>query len=188
MRSFVDVFRTNLALAGGPTDDETVWRLLRRFQILVFDFESTGSDYDHRAREGAIARAAGAMGRATLVTGLEQQHGVRFRAHPYVRPVYERLTEAAEQALDEIDETVGGARLARNTLIDEAYKLLQQHLVVLVEGRPGVGKSAVMKHLAVRLQTEGCVLALRRGRIISGGWLAMARAIGWGRSPADLFN
>ena len=42
MRSFVDVFRANLALAGAQADDETVWRLLRRFQILVFDFESAG--------------------------------------------------------------------------------------------------------------------------------------------------
>ena len=38
MRDFVGVFRANLAAAGAPTDDETVWRLLRRFQILVFDF------------------------------------------------------------------------------------------------------------------------------------------------------
>jgi hypothetical protein len=51
MRDFVEVMRTNLAAAGAPTDDDTVWRLLRRFQILVFDFESPGSDYEHRARE-----------------------------------------------------------------------------------------------------------------------------------------
>jgi hypothetical protein len=213
MRSFVDVFRANLALVGAPTDNETVWRLLRRFQILVFDFEATGSDYEHRAREnlrwilapdqvdrandlwpvlidhvGASARAAGAMGRATVVTTLEQQHGVRFTAHPYVRPVYERLTEAAEHALDEIDETVGGVHLARNGLIDEAYNVLHRHPVMLIQGRPGVGKSAVMKHLALRLLAEGCVLALRRGRIISGGWSVMAHTIGWAASQAELFN
>jgi hypothetical protein len=188
-------------------------RLLRRFQILVFDFESTGSDYEHRAREhlrwtlvpdqadrandlwpvlidcvGACARAAGAMDRATVVTTLEQQHGVRFTAHPYVRPVYERLTEAAEQALDEIDETVGRVRLARNSLIDEAYNVLHQHPVMLIQGRPGVGKSAIMKQIAERLRAEGCVLALRRGRIISGGWSVMAHTIGWVGSQAELFN
>ncbi|HZR89779.1 MAG TPA: AAA family ATPase [Bradyrhizobium sp.] len=213
MRSFVDVFRTDLGLAGAPTDDETAWRLLRRFQILVFDFESAGSDYEHRAREnfrwilspdqadrandlwpvlidhvGACARSAGATNRAAIVTLLQQQHGVRLTPHAYLRPVYERLAEAAEQALDEIDESVGGVRLARNTLIDEAYDVLHQHPVMLIQGRPGVGKSAVMKHLAVRLQTEGCVLALRRGRIISGGWLAMAHTIGWAGSQAELFN
>ena len=93
MRDFVEVFRANLALAGAPTDDETVWRLLRSFQILAFDFESPGSDYEHRARErarlalitdqaeraadlwpvlidhaGACARAGGALNRPALVT------------------------------------------------------------------------------------------------------------------------
>jgi hypothetical protein len=92
MRDFVKVFRANLALAGAPTDDETVWRLLRRFQILPFDFESPGSDYAHRVRErarlvliddqagraadlwpvlshhaDASARAGGALDRPTLV-------------------------------------------------------------------------------------------------------------------------
>jgi hypothetical protein len=31
------------------------WRSLSRFQILVFDFEAYGSDYEHRARERARA-------------------------------------------------------------------------------------------------------------------------------------
>src|ERR1700738_4970518 len=53
MRDFVEVFRANLAWVGAPTDDETVWPLLRRFQIVFFDFESPGSDYEHRARERA---------------------------------------------------------------------------------------------------------------------------------------
>ncbi|MGY8666159.1 hypothetical protein Q3C01_27935 [Bradyrhizobium sp. UFLA05-109] len=213
MRSFVEVFRTNLGLAEAPTDDETVWRLLRRFQILVFDFESAGSDYEHRAREnlrwmlsadqtdrvndlwpvlidyvGASARAAGTTDRPAIATLLEQQHGVRLTPHAYLRPVYERLAEAAEHALDEIDEAVGGVRLARNTLIDGAYDAIHQHPTVLIQGRPGVGKSAVMKHLAVRLQAEGCILALRRGRIVPGGWAVMAHTIGWAGSQADLFN
>lgn len=98
MRDFVGVFRANLKAAGAPTDDETVWRLLRCFQILPFDFESPGSDYEYRARErarfvlssdqsnraaelwpvlidhaGACARAGGARARPDVVTPLEQQ-------------------------------------------------------------------------------------------------------------------
>ena len=46
----VEVFRAILATAGALTDNETIWRLLR---LLVFDFESYGSDYDHRARARA---------------------------------------------------------------------------------------------------------------------------------------
>jgi hypothetical protein len=100
MRDFVDVFRQNLNEAGGPTGDETVWQLLRRFQILVFDFESAGSDYEHRVRErarlvlvpeqahraaelwpvlieqaGACARAGGAFDHVQLVGPLRTTYG-----------------------------------------------------------------------------------------------------------------
>jgi hypothetical protein len=213
MRDFVEVFRANLAWVGAPTDNETVWQLLRRFQILVFDFESPGSDYEHRARErarwalapdqadraadlwpilidyvGACARAAGAKDRPAIVTALETQHGFRFVEHPDVRPVYARLSEAADRALGEINEAVGGVRLARTELIDNAYASLEQHRLVHIVGGPGVGKSAIMKHLASRLQSEGRIVVLRNGRIIPGGWLPMAHTIGWSGSQADLFN
>jgi hypothetical protein len=103
MRDFVEVFRANLAAAGAPTDDERVWQLLRRFQILVFDFESYGSDYEQRARERARltlipdqasraselwpvlieqaeapARAGGAQDRNAVLTPLNQQYGFRL--------------------------------------------------------------------------------------------------------------
>lgn len=213
MRDFLDVFRTNLGLANAPTDDETVWQLLRRFQILVFDFESPGSDYEHRVRErarwtlapdqtsragelwpvlidrvGSSTRAAGAMDRPTLVSALTTQHGYSFTEHPDVRPVYTRLAEEADHALNQINDTVGGARLSRNRLIDEAYTSLDRHRIVRIEGRPGVGKSSILKHLVRRLQTESRVIVLRNGRIINGGWMPMAHTIGWTGSQADLFN
>ncbi|MGA8613392.1 MAG: hypothetical protein WB760_17160, partial [Xanthobacteraceae bacterium] len=43
MRRFVQTFRSNLRDAGVADDDETVWRLLGRLQILVFDFTAQGS-------------------------------------------------------------------------------------------------------------------------------------------------
>ena len=42
MRTFVQTFRTHLHDVGTPDDDETVWQLLRRFQILIFDFTVIG--------------------------------------------------------------------------------------------------------------------------------------------------
>jgi hypothetical protein len=105
MRDFVEVFRADLAAAGAPTDDETVWRLLRRFQILVFDFESYSSDYEHRARErarlalipdqasragelrpilieqaGASARAGGARDRNAVLTPLNERYELSVRS------------------------------------------------------------------------------------------------------------
>jgi hypothetical protein len=123
MRDFVEVFRANLVAAGAPTDDDTVWRLLRRFQILVFDFESYGSDYEHRARErarltlipdqasraselwpilieqaGASAIAGGAQDRNAVLTPLNQQYGFQFDQRADLRSVDARLSEAAARS------------------------------------------------------------------------------------------
>ena len=53
MRTFVETFRTRLQEAGAPDDDQTVWRLLRRFQILVYDFTAPSSADESRARDRA---------------------------------------------------------------------------------------------------------------------------------------
>jgi hypothetical protein len=213
MRDFVEVFRANLAAAGAPTDDETVWRLLRRFQILVFDFESYGSDYEHRARErarlvlipgqagraselwpilieqvGASARAAGAQDRNAVLTPLNQQYGFQFDQRADLRSVDARLSEAASRTLGDIKDEVGCARLARTELVDRAYVQFDQRRVQHIVGGPGVGKSAVLKHLAERLQTEGRIVVLGNGRIIPGGWIQMSHVIGCPVSQEELFN
>jgi hypothetical protein len=213
MRDFVDVFRRNLAAVGAPTDDETVWRLLRRFQILVFDFEAPGSDYEYRARErarlalnadqagrasdlwpvlidqtGACATAGGALTRPEVVTLLEKQHGFRFDPRASLRTVYAHLSEAANCALDEIKDQVGGVRLARAELVDTACAALETNRILHIQGAPGVGKSAVMKQLVLRLEHEGRIIALRNGRIIQGGWSRMRHEIECPISREELFN
>lgn len=57
MRRFVQTFCGHLAAFGGPTDDQTVWKLLARLQILTFDFTATGS----ATQELATERAAHAL-------------------------------------------------------------------------------------------------------------------------------
>jgi hypothetical protein len=173
MRDFVDVFRANLAAIDAPTDDETVWRILRHFQILVFDFESPGSDYEHRARErarfalatdqanraaelwpvlidhaGASARAGGARERSTVIDLLRTEHGFLFEPRGDLRSVDARLAEAADHALAEIKDDVGGVRLARTGLVDQAHTALEQHRILHIVGAAGVGKSWVLKDLA----------------------------------------
>jgi hypothetical protein len=213
MRGFVDAFRHHLAAAGAPTDDETVWRLLRRFQILVFDFEAPGSDYDHRARERgravlaldqasraadlwsiltdealSAAAAGGEVHRPALVRDLEQRHGLRFTDRPDLRAVHARLREAADHALADVKDNIGGARLSRAELIEEASRALEQSPVLQIVGASGVGKSAVLKELAQQQRGEGTVLVLSPGRIVGGGWLQMARAIECPVGRGELLN
>jgi hypothetical protein len=69
MREFVEALRHHLVAAGAPSDDETVWRLLRRFQILAFDFEAPGSDYDHRARERSLCATENSAGKGFAEAG-----------------------------------------------------------------------------------------------------------------------
>jgi hypothetical protein len=213
MRDFVAVFRANLVAAGAPDDDETVWQLLRAFQILVYDFEAPGSDFDHRAREkarlilaqedvaraadlwpvlidyaGAADRAAGAIDHARLAGELQKVHGFRLAGRIDLRTVNARVAEAAADAVDEIKDSVGGARLARSALVDQAHAALETNRIVHFSGSAGVGKSWLLKHLVQRLQPEGPVIVLRHGRITPGGWQPMAHALGCPISRAEYFN
>jgi energy-coupling factor transporter ATP-binding protein EcfA2 len=213
MRDFVEVFRANLLAAGAPADDDTVWRGLRRFQILVFDFESYGSDYEHRARErarlalipeqasratelwpilieqaGATARAGGALDRNAVLTPLREQHNFQFDQRADLHSVDARFCEAASRTLDDIKDQVGGVRLARTELVDQAYVELEERRILHIVGGPGVGKSAIMKHLAERLQPEGRIVVLGNGRIIPGGWIQMSHVVSCPVSQDELFN
>lgn len=53
MRTFVATVRTHLQGGGCVSDDETVWQVLRRFQILTFDYDAPGSQSHELALERA---------------------------------------------------------------------------------------------------------------------------------------
>lgn len=213
MRDFVRTFRDLLSAAGAPVDDELTWSLLRRLQILIFDFESPGSDYEHRARElaasalapdhraraadfwrvltdEALARdaAGGEADRADLIEVLSREHGFGFVDRSDLRLPILRLNEAAADALAGIREHVAGVRLSREALVDDALDKLQGVRVLEISGASGAGKSAVLKQLAQRLQAEGPVIVLAPGRLIAGGWLKMAAALECPVRRSELFN
>jgi hypothetical protein len=54
MRTFVATFRDHLRDAGAPHDDQTVWKVLARLQILIFDYTAVGSAAEELSRERAI--------------------------------------------------------------------------------------------------------------------------------------
>jgi hypothetical protein len=54
MRGFVSTFRENLKAAGAAHDDDTVWKILQRFHILVFDFTATDSASAELMHERAL--------------------------------------------------------------------------------------------------------------------------------------
>ena len=203
MRTFVSTFRTNLQLAAMPHDDAAVWRILRRFQILVFDFENEGSICSLLARERATALlahedasrgadlwstlvhtalafegSAGECQRMPLREALSQQHGLRWAGERRLFTARLNLAEASRNALEEIGSTVNGVRIDRTARVDQAYTALDTGRYVEIRGRPGVGKSSVLKDLVERFARESEVIVLTPDRTCSGGWFAMRSMLG----------
>lgn len=213
MRNFVAVFRDKLKACGGSEDDETVWRRLRSFQVLVFDFEAEGSTYEHYARErcrmvlvpgqanragdlwtklivkaGAVARAAGTLSRQQLVESFAAESGYQFAAERSHQVAFDRLAEEAHLALKDVDDQIGGARLSRSELVATGSKALNASQILNVTGAPGSGKTMVLKRFVELSENEGRVVVLRGGRIVGGGWLSLANALGTTSSASDFFT
>lgn len=201
MRVFVTTLQSHLKDEGAAHDEETVWRLLRRLQILTFDFAAPGSASEDLARERAlrtlhadessradafwrtlvelafdIAKSAGDRTRTTL---LESLVPLGFRLSGERRHAESRaaLAENARQALDDIVNHVGKAVLSRHERIAEVHAAFDAGRYVEIRGDAGVGKSGVLRQLAESLQMEGHVLVLSPGRCVPRGWTAMRAQI-----------
>ncbi len=214
MRTFVETFRTRLQEAGAPHDNQTVWDLLRRFQILVYDFTAPGSADETRARDRAALalhpddaphaatlwtelvelalRVAAAGGDRTRAALLEDFPGRPFRfagerRHTSAR---RRLAEASENALADIDDTVGGAILLRHERLAEIRAALDTGRYVEIRGNSGVGKSGLLKHLAGQVSAESRLIVLSPVRTTPRGWSHLRAVLEFdGRAPellADL--
>ena len=203
MRSFVDTFRAHLRDFGAADDDEAIWRLLRRLQILVFDFSAEGSASEALAREWArqvlhpddagragalwttltglaleIAAAAGDRRRQDLLNDLKNRS---FRLAGDLRYATARkaLAEASRHALADIGSHVGGISLSRDAGIAAVRAALDAGCYVEIRGDSGVGKSALLKRLAEQIAAEGQVIILSPIRTIAKGWTAMKAALGF---------
>ena len=201
MRRFVEVFRKHLGSAGAPTDDEAVWKILRRFQILVFDFQAPGSAsltlvheraamlllpeqgcrqralWDTLAQRAMdLARDGGDRDRVTLQQDLHA-YGYQFAPARSFAKARRRLRDVTMGALADIGDTVGSVHLPRVARVTEAREALNRGRYVEIRGAPGVGKSAVLKQLAVQMAHEAHVIVLDPPRVPGGGWLALSNQL-----------
>jgi hypothetical protein len=212
MRGFVDTFRANLKEAGAPHDELTLWRILSRFHILIFDFEATGS----LAETYAVAHArmllppqraadAGALW-ATLVTialekaatGGDLDHaslaeqlakkGILAGDDRALASVFAAIQSEARLALADIGTTVGTTRLARHEHLAALRDALDGGRFVLIRGDAGVGKSGVLRQFAERNAEDAPVLVLTPGHIAPNGFLAHCRRLGYPGTADDLLS
>ena len=212
MRTFVRTFRTHLHDAGAPDDNETVWRLLRKLQILVFDFTAQGSASEELAKERAVRALhpddtlqAGSLW-TTLVElalqiavsggdrtrdGLIEDLRLRsFRLAGERRYASARaiLAEASLNALADISDRVGDVMLTRHERIASVHAALDIGRYVEIRGDAGVGKSGVLKHFVEQIATESQVVVLSPGRTMEKGWVAMREMLGFDGTAHDLLT
>jgi hypothetical protein len=212
MRTFVGTFRSHLRDAGAAHDDETVWRLLRKLQILVFDLTAFGSASEELAKERAaralhpgdtrraaelwavltelsigIASAGGDRTRDNLMADL-QQKSFRLAADRHNLSALAALSEASRNTLADIGDRVGGALLTRHERVASVHAALDSGRYVEIRGDAGVGKSGVLKHFAEQISAEARVVVLSPSRTVPGGWLALRTTLGFDGTARDFLS
>jgi hypothetical protein len=146
MRRFVSTFREHLKANDVAHDDHTVWALLRRFQILIFDFTSKGGVAEDLAKERAarvltpgmehrasdlwrqlvetsiqIAASGGDRTREQLQRDfLASFQFASLRRH---QEALSALEEFSRLALADIDTRITGVRLSRQTHVRELWRV-----------------------------------------------------------------
>ena len=212
MREFLATFRSNLIAQGVADDDELTWSLLRRFQILEFDFESRAP----QARSYGLALARGVLApedadRASAlwsslielalakakVGGFYDRdalreaivgNGFRLAGDRNYSLARAKLDEMARLALQDIGTAVAGLQLPRSKVIASIDEARDRSRFIEVRGGPGVGKSAVLRHMAERVLREGRVIVLDPDRTPDGGWNALAQALGVAGTARDFLT
>jgi hypothetical protein len=198
MRDFVAAFRHNMRAAGAPNEDDDVWRLLSRFQVLVFDFEQPGSICAQWARDRCAAalsaadasRATGlwdslqqialeidAVGgdldSSTLRHRLTSEREYRLAGDRRMHAARGRLAEAASHTLDPIRSTVNNVHVDRTEKVVAVLGALEHGRYLEIRGAGGVGKSAVLKAIRDLIAAESRVMVLAPNRVPPGGWAAL---------------
>jgi energy-coupling factor transporter ATP-binding protein EcfA2 len=210
MRKFVENFRANLKLAGSPHDDAAVWEILKRFQILVFDFNQEGSATELLVRDRCSmllapqeASKASALWHTLVTLTLESaakggsrnvvqiretlanEYHYRFAGDRQLANARAALQEASSGALLDISNRVGSIRIDRPARLANFYTSLDKGRYVEIRGPSGVGKSALLKCIAEQISHEARVVVLSPARTLPHGWLSLRATLGCNVSARD---
>ena len=193
-------------------DDETAWQLLRKLQILVFDFTAQGSASEELAKERAVralhpddtlragnhwttlvelalqvAASGGDRMRDGLIEDIRRE-SFRLAGDLSYSSVRATLAEASRNALADIGDRVGNVMLTRHERVTAVHATLDSGRYVEIRGDAGVGKSGVLKHFAEQINREAQVVVLSPGRTIPKGWTAMRAVLGFDGTARELLT
>ena len=212
MRSFVATFRSHFSTSVGDDSDDAIWRLLRRFAVLVFDFTALHGQSEALALEQCVrALAPDDQGRATgpwtalqtiasdvavnggrldataLSSRLAEQ-GFNLTGRRNNDAARKALAEASEHSLRDIGDHVGSARLSRHARLAAVDAARDESRYVEIRGDGGVGKSGVLKALASQLIQQSNVIVLSPNRAPEKGWAGLRAMIGYDGSARELLS
>jgi len=211
MRNFVATFRGHLKDSGFAHDDETVWKLLRRFQILVFDYTAVGSASEALARERSaralepsdaarggdlwrdlmglalsIASKGGDRSREALRND-ENLKGYRWATLQLHYKSLAVLAADGAAALADIRDQINGASISRAARVAEVQDRLDIARYIEIRGDAGVGKSGILKHFALQAATSTGIVVLKHERVTPRGWAALRNVLSFdGAAARDL--
>ena len=203
MRTFVATVRRHLEAAGCALDDELVWQVLRRFQILTFDYDAPGSQAQELALERArsllapsdasrasafwkvlteaairVAASGGDLDRTRLLSVISSVDSFRLAGARRNRAVRETMAEAASLAAADLRRKIAGVSLARSARLDALRDAQDKGRYIEICGGPGVGKSGLLGMLVDQVRAEGRAIVLSPERTPPGGWLAFKSTLG----------
>jgi len=208
----VGTLRDHLRDAGAPHDDETVWKVLGRLQILVFDYTAVGSVTEELSRERAVRvlppeDAANASTLWSVLTDLAEEiagdggdrdharliadivgKSIRIAGDRRLADVRSAIAEASKQALADMDDRIGATTLARTERVEATNEALDRGRYVEIRGDAGVGKSGVLKHFAELFEAEGRIVVLSPGRTPPRGWMTMRSQLGFNGTARELLG
>lgn len=212
--AFVDnVRRIITAEARRDATEDEVWRVLRSFVILHFDFLADASSGDAAATLGqlqsylapadrprathlwnylaqsasSLIPAGGSLNRERLLA-LLVAGGLPAGVAPSRREDIARLDAESRRALEEIRCDIGGLRLHRLKPFEAIFEAADGPRFVQLVSEPGAGKSAILRELAEQRGQESPLFVLKNDRIHPRGWTAHASTLGVTADLATLLN
>lgn len=198
--AIIDLFRTILADNGIHASNDDLYRLLKHFVVIQFDFlseeatQASGAVEKLRAflpsqserapdlwqqlvgmaRDGAGKAAE--YDRTTLVSRLGAQF--RLAPAPSLRADLEILERFSADGIASVITDIAGSRINRSRLREEVGLSSEQHRFVQIRGLPGTGKSVLLQDLAVEHRKIGVALFLKTDRLQGNNWIEFAVALG----------
>ena len=181
----LDLFREVVKKANSDKDvsDEQIWSFLRCLDLLEYDFlHETSVDRTHflnlvhlsknrvtnESETGILssiydyASSLDMNGGSVTKESIRQHELFLFFDPSRVAPHFEdlkKLEEDSRTILGHIEDTIGGIHIDRSTVRDTIVEAVGESQLTIVTGRPGAGKSAIVKEiLSTTLEKAGTLV------------------------------